>query len=104
PGAGHAAAAAVRLLDLGAHRLKQLLIRIDAARRVLVAVLVQYDPAVERRRRVALLLQELGEMVRLPGQTPRVLVVRPHLQQFVLEDRDAARLGADDGRPGADFA
>jgi len=90
PGAGHAAAAAVGHLDLDAHRLEQLPVRVDRARRVLVAVLVQHGLAHERRRLVALLLEELGQVVRLVREPLRVLVVRPHLQQLVLQDGNAA--------------
>ena len=68
-----------------------------------MAVLVQHDLARQRRRPIALLLEELGEVERLLREAPRVLVERPDLRQLVLEDGNAARLGADDRHARADL-
>ena len=103
PGAGHAAAAAVRALDIEAHLLEQLPKRLEARRRLLVTVAVHERAALELRRLVAVAAQELGEVERLLAQALHVLVLRHELRCFVLQYRDAARLDADDRRAGADL-
>src|SRR5205823_11563455 len=103
PGAGHAAAAAVRALDIEAHLLEQLPKRLEARRRLLVTVAVHERAALELRRLVAVAAEELGEVERLLAQALHVLVLRHELRCFVLQYRDAARLDADDRRAGADL-
>src|SRR5581483_9658883 len=64
PRSRHAAAAAVEDLDLDPHRLEQLLLRLDPARRLVVAVAVQERAAPERRQLDPFPLEKLGEVHR----------------------------------------
>src|SRR3954462_36713 len=77
-----------------------MLIRFYAAGCVLVAVLMQHRLPMQRRWLVADLLEVLGKVIGLLREPPRVLVIRPHLQELVLEDGDAAGFRADDRRAG----
>ena len=100
PAAGHAAAAGVELLDLESHLLEQRLLGVDAARGLVVAVAVEKRLPLQERRlpAVGVLGHELGEVLRLGAEPLRVLVVRPELDELVLEHGRAARLDPDHRR------
>ena len=105
PRAGHPAAAALQLLDLEPHPLEQLLLAGDPTGRAVMAVAVEERIPPQRRRFPPLraLAEEVREVEGLLAEAPRVLVVRQHLRQLVLEDGDAARLDPDDRHARADL-
>ena len=91
-------------LDVDAHPLEQLVLRVDAAGRLVVAVPVEdaFRSSARRLERRCC-CEELGEVVRLLREPLRVLVVRAAASELVLEDGDAARLDPDDRGARADL-
>src|SRR5437763_15298910 len=94
PGAGHAAARRLQLLDADAHPLEQLLLALDPAGGAMVTVAVQDRRPMELRRLPLspVLLEELAEVERLLAQPAPVLVAGAQLRQPVLDDGDPGRL------------
>src|SRR5947209_1964266 len=96
PGACESAAAPFGLFGVHTHLLLQHLhLRIDAARRLMMAVPPNDHLSVELGDRYVVLLEELCPMERVLMQPHRVLVIRKNLNEFVTEHSKATWLHTD---------
>ena len=102
-GSGESAARRLDGFNVKAHLPQQGDILVRPHHRPMVAVTEVQGRALQSRRRVVAVAQELRQREHLLAQALRVFVEREQIRKLVAEHRDATGLHADDRRPARDL-